>query len=269
MPPFIKEFTMKKITLFFIILCALFPIFVPAQDSITGREIMEHVYYRSEGDDRTSELTMTLTNARGDERIRRIIQYSLETGAMEKSIMFFQFPADVKDTSFMSWSYDEAGRDDDQWIYLPALKKVKRISSDSKSDYFMGSDFTYDDLGDRHPANDTHKVMRTENVDGEDCFVIESLPKEEEYQYSRTVSWVIKDKWIVLKKEFYDEDGDFLKSLLVNRYENIEGFWIILHSRMVNQQSGHSTDMELKNVQLNSGISDRLFSERYMKRGIK
>lgn len=240
-----------------------------AQDKTTGSEIMEKVYYRSEGDNRKSDLTMTLTNSRGDRRIRKIVQYSLNTETMEKSIMFFQFPADVKDTSFMSWSYDEAGRDDDQWIYLPALKKVKRISSDSKSDYFMGSDFTYDDLGDRHPVNDTHKILRTEMVDGENCHVVESIPKEEAYQYSRTVSWVIPEKWLVLKKEFYDEDGDFLKSLHVERYENIDGFWIILHSRMVNKQNGHSTDMELENVRLNSGVSSRLFSERYMRRGIK
>ena len=108
--------------------------------------------------------------------------------------MFFQSPADVRNTSFMNWSYDKAGKDDDQWIYLPALKKVKRISSDSKSDYFMGSDFTYDDLGDRKLEDDTHKLLREEALDGIDYYVVESVPVDEDYMYSKTITWINKSK---------------------------------------------------------------------------
>jgi len=111
---------------------------------MTAREIIEKVYNRPEGDDQTSNLTMTLENKSGKQRIRKIKQFTKDMGDVEKSIMFFQSPADVKNTSFMSWSYD-SDKSDDQWIYLPAIKKTKRISSDSKSDYFMGSDFTIDD----------------------------------------------------------------------------------------------------------------------------
>jgi outer membrane lipoprotein-sorting protein len=215
---------------------------IQAQENLTGQKIIENVYHRETGEDATSELTMTLINSRDDERVREIKQYSKDFGKEEKSIMFFQAPADVRNTSFMNWSYDEEGKDDDQWIYLPALKKVKRISSDSKSDYFMGSDFTYDDLGDRHPTEDTHKLLREEKLNGEDCYVVESIPKENNYMYSKTVVWVSKDKWIGLKKEFYDEDGDHLKN--------------------------HRTMMNLKEVKLNTGIDDNMFTERMMKRGI-
>jgi outer membrane lipoprotein-sorting protein len=239
-----------------------------AQEKLTGRQIIENVYYRPTGDDATSDLTMTLINSRGDERVREIQQFSKDYGKEEKSIMFFLSPADVRNTSFMNWSYDEEGKDDDQWIYLPALKKVKRISSDSKSDYFMGSDFTYDDLGDRHPSEDTHKLLREEKINGEDCYVVESIPKEEDYMYSKTVTWVSKDKWIGLKKEFYDEDGDHLKNLTVEKYDKIDGFWVILHSEMHNIQKDHKTIMKLKNVKLNTGIDDGMFTERMMKRGI-
>jgi outer membrane lipoprotein-sorting protein len=239
-----------------------------AQDNITGQEIIENVYNRDSGEDITSDLTMTLINSRGDTRVREIKQFGKDYGKEEKSIMFFLSPADVRNTSFMNWSYDEEGRDDDQWIYLPALKKVKRISSDSKSDYFMGSDFTYDDLGDRHPSEDTHKLMREEILDGENCYVVESIPKEEDYMYSKTVTWVIKDKWIGLKKEFYDEDGDHLKTLSVASYEKIDGYWTILNSNMHNIQKDHKTLMELKDVKINTGIEDRKFTERIMKRGL-
>jgi len=258
---------LTKILLITLMMSA-FGISMQAQEKITGREIIENVYNRETGEDATSDLTMTLRNSRGNERVREIKQFSKDFGKEEKSIMFFISPADVRNTSFMNWSYDEEGRDDDQWIYLPALKKVKRISSDSKNDYFMGSDFTYDDLGDRHPSEDTHKLLREEIINGEVCYVIESLPKEKGYMYSRTVTWIIKDKWIGLKKEFYDEDGDHLKTLSVEKYDKIDGYWIILQSVMHNVQKKHKTIMNLKNVEINIGIDEGKFTERIMKRGI-
>lgn len=235
---------------------------------LTGLQIIENVYNRSVGEDMTADLTMTLTNSVGDNRIREIKQFSKDFGNMEKKIMFFISPADIKNTSFMNWSYDEAGKDDDQWIYLPALKKTKRISSDSKGDYFMGSDFTYDDLGDRQPSQDTHKLLREEELNGEDCYVVESVSKDKDYMYSKTITWIIKDKWIGLKKEFYDEDEDLLKILKVNKYKDIGGFWIITNTEMKNEQKDHKTIMKLKNVKINTGIDDGKFSERIMTRGI-
>ncbi len=132
--------------------------------SLSGKQIIEKVYNRSGGDDQTSDLTMTLINKSGDQRVRKIKHFTKDLGDLEKSIMFFLSPADVKNTSFMNWTYD-SDQGDDQWIYLPALKKTKRISSDSKSDYFMGSDFTYDDLGDRKLDDDTHNLIGEEIID--------------------------------------------------------------------------------------------------------
>ncbi|MEA2031751.1 MAG: outer membrane lipoprotein-sorting protein [candidate division Zixibacteria bacterium] len=260
--------TIKKIQILIVVMIVALPVYSFAQEKITGLQIIENVYNRQTGNDMQSDLTMSLTNSRGDERVREIKQFIKEFDESEKKIMFFVLPADVRNTSFMNWSYDEVDKDDDQWIYLPALKKVKRISSDSKSDYFMGSDFTYDDLGDRKPTQDNHKLLREEKVDGEDCFVVESIPKDEEYMYSRTVSWIIKDKWIGMKKEFYDEDEEHLKTLIVKKYEKIKDYWIILHSQMHNVQKDHTTDMELENVIIDSGIPDRKFTERIMKRGL-
>jgi len=257
----------KGLAIALIIIAA--PFLALAQVEVTGLKIIENVYNRPVGDDMQGDLTMTLTNSRGENRVRKIKQFTKDLGKIEKKIMFFQYPADVRNTSFMTWGYDEAGKDDDQWIYLPALKKVKRMSSDSKSDYFMGSDFTYDDLGDRHPSDDVHKLLREETFEGNPCYVVESIPKDEEYMYSRTITWIIKDKWIGLKKEFYDEDGDLLKTLAVKKYEKISGFWIILHSQMHNIQKEHTTDMDLKNVKINSGIAVSKFTVRMMKRGIR
>ena len=254
-----------RITLTLAILGLLSPAALAAEPS--GLEVMTQVYERPTGTDQESDLTMTLINRSGSERVRKIHQFLRDFGAVEKKIMFFLSPADVRNTSFMNWSFDD-GRDDDQWIYLPALKKVKRISSDSKNDSFMGSDFTYDDLGDRHPTKDKHQILREETLDGESCYVVESTPKNSDYMYSRTVTWVIKDKWIGLKREFYDEDGDALKTLRVKSSKKIDGFWIIVHSEMHNTQKEHRTVMKLENVKVDKGVPESQFTERMMKRGL-
>ncbi len=235
---------------------------------LTGREIIDKVYNLPSGEDQTSDLTMTLINKSGSERVRKIKQFTKDFGDVEKSIMFFVAPADVKNTSFMNWTYDDPSKSDDQWIYLPALKKVKRISSDSKSDYFMGSDFTYDDLGDRKLDDDTHKLLREETIDGVDYYVVQSIPKDEDYMYSKTITWIRKDNFIGLKKEFYDEDGELLKILKIKEFKEISGFLVITHSEMENIQKNHRTTMKLDNIKINTGIPASKFSERMMMRGI-
>jgi len=238
-----------------------------AQD-LTGLEVIQNVYNRPTGNDMAGNLIMTIENSRGNQRVREIKQFVKSVKNGEKKIMFFLSPADVKNTSFMTWSYDEKGKSDDQWIYLPALKKVKRISSDSKGDYFMGSDFTYDDLGDRHPMDDTHTILREEVVNGEETIVIESVPKNEEYMYSRTVTWVIKDTWIGLKKEFYDEDDELLKILTVEGQKSFGDVIILTKVKMNNVQRNQFTIMEFSDVQIDTGIPNNKFTERMMKRGI-
>ncbi|RLD80030.1 MAG: hypothetical protein DRJ15_08025 [Bacteroidetes bacterium] len=168
----------------------------------------------------------------------------------------------------MNWTYDDESKSDDQWIYLPALKKVKRISSDSKSDYFMGSDFTYDDLGDRKLDDDAHQLIGEETIDGVDYYVVESTPKEEDYIYSKTKTWIRKDNFIGLKKKFYDEDEDLLKILKIKKVEEISGFLVITRSEMENVQNDHKTTMVLSDIEINTGISDSKFSERMMMRGM-
>lgn len=120
----------------------------------TGKEIAQRVKDRPDGDTRKTEMVMKLINKRGSVRERKLISYSIDVGKDKKDrklMMFFQYPGDVKGTGFLTWDYDEIGKDDDKWLYLPAMKKTRRISgSSAKKDYFMGSDFTYDDMGSRN-----------------------------------------------------------------------------------------------------------------------
>ncbi|MDY0199717.1 MAG: outer membrane lipoprotein-sorting protein [Tenuifilaceae bacterium] len=233
---------------------------------LTGQQVIEKVYNNPSGDDTQGNLSMTLTNNRGEQRERNLKQYIKDDGKVEKKIMYFLSPADVRNTSFMNWSYSD-GQSDNQWIYLPALKRVRRISSDSKSDYFMGSDFTFDDLGDRHPNQDSHKLLREETIDGKECYVVESTPKESGYIYSKTITWVMKDNYLGLKREFYDDRSTLLKVLTIKNYAKIDGFWTILETEMHNVQRDHKTTIKFTEVQKNKGIPDSRFTERSMTLG--
>ncbi len=246
---------------------SLFAFTPHAMGQLTGRQIMDKVYTNPAGDDTQGSMTMTLTNSRGEQRVRTLRQFIKDDGSTEKKIMFFITPADVKNTAFMNWSYSD-GRSDDQWIYLPALKRTKRISSDGKSDYFMGSDFTYDDLGDRHPDMDNHKLLREETIDGKSCYVIESSPKDEDYIYSKTVTWVMKENFLGLKREFYDDRNALLKVLSIQKFEKVDGFWTILETKMHNVQKDHTTVIKFTGVQKNRGIPDSKFTERSLTLGI-
>ncbi len=254
-------------TLKFSLIVSILAMSIGVNAQLTGREIVDKAYNLPTGDDITSTLTMTLINKSGQTRVRKIQQYTKDMGSIEKSIMFFLSPADVKNTSFMNWIYD-SDKADDQWIYLPALKKVKRISSDSKSDYFMGSDFTYDDLGDRKLDADIHKLLREETIDGKECYVVESVSKDEDYMYSKTITWINKDNFVGVKKEFYDEDEELLKTLTIKNVEKISGFWTITNSEMKNVQKNHKTTMELSEIKINTGVPSSKFTERMMMRGM-
>ena len=234
---------------------------------ISGKEVMEKVYNRDAGDNRQSNLKMILINKHGSERVRELKQLSASFAGVDKKIMFFISPKDVRGTSFMNWSYQD-GRADIQWIYLPALRKVRRISSESKSDYFMGSDFTYDDMGDRKLEDDKHRLLKTEEINGEFCYLVENIPVEKDSIYSKTITWVLKDKWIELKKEFYDQEGKLLKELRVEEYHGIDGILTVTKSEMENFQSDHKTQLIVSEVEYNSNIAESEFTERNMRTGL-
>lgn len=132
----------------------------------------------------------------------------------------------------------------------------------------MGSDFTYDDLGDRKLEADNHKLLREETMDGKECYVVESLSIDEDYMYSKTVVWVNKSNFIGVKKEFYDEDEDLLKVLDIKEVEKISDIWVITNSEMKNVQKNHRTTIILSSIQINTGMSASKFTERMMMRGL-
>ena len=189
----------------------------------------------------------------------------MDKDGVESKLMFFLSPSDVRNTSFLSFSYED-GRSDDQYIYLPALRRVKRIASDSKNDSFMGSDFTYDDMGSRHPDLDNHTVLRKETVNGVSTLVVESIAKGGE-DYPRTLSWVVDGEWFGLKKEFYLPNGTLAKTLTIDEYKAIDGIYVITDMTMRNLEENTSTRIQMEKVEFNQDFNDSFFSERQMKIG--
>jgi hypothetical protein len=237
------------------------------EKALSGQAIMSRVDDRPDGDDRKSVLTMTLINKSGRQRIREVESFSKDFGKDKKSVMVFEKPADVSGTAFLSWEYDDPTREDDKWLYMPAMKKVRRISGASKNEYFMGSDFTYDDMGDRNVEEDTHTLLGEENVDGHACWKIESIPVDPEDMYTRKLLWVCKAADMVIKAEYYDKDG-LIKIYKALDFRQQGGFWTLLRSEMDNVSRHHKTIMAVASVQYDSGLSDNLFRVATIQRGV-
>lgn len=234
----------------------------------TGKEIIQQVKDRPDGISRKSEMTMTLTNKRGRHRIRKVISYSIDIGKDKKSMMFFTYPGDVKGTGFLTWDYDQIGKDDDKWLYLPSLKKNRRISGKSaKKDYFMGTDFTYDDMGSRNVNEDIHKLLKEETINGHECWKIESISKDKRDIYSKKISWIRKDCLIPEKVDYYDRMGKIHRQLVFSKINKVEGFWIAQQLLMTNVQTKHKTLLEIFRPHYNIDIQENNFTVNTLEKG--
>ena len=216
--------------------------------------------------DVTAEMLMTLLNKQGESSIRKITLQNLEVdGDGDKSLTVFHEPKDVAGTSFLSFSH--ATIPDEQWIFLPALKKVKRISSSNKSGPFMGSEFAFEDLSSFEVAKYSYLFLREEQLDGMDCFVLELTPQYEHSGYKRLISWIDKAEYRIMKSDYYDRKDTLLKTLTFGGYEQyLDKFWRPATMSMVNHQNGKSTELVYNNYVFQSGLTDADFNKNKLKR---
>ena len=236
----------------------------------TAREIVQKILDRNDGDTRSMTIELKLTNKNGKTRVRKLVSYSMDIGKDKKTIMFFTYPGDVKGTSFLTWDYDDVNKEDDKWLYLPAMKRTRRISSGSaKKDYFMGTDFTYDDMGKRNIEEDTHKIIKeSETIDGHDCWQIEFIPKDKNEIYSKRLLWVRKDCLIPLKAEYYDKLGKLHRVLHIDNVKQVDGIWTFGHESMENVQRKHRTDIYLTDQHFNIDLDKGIFTVVRMEKGL-
>lgn len=216
--------------------------------------------------DSKADLTMLLKNRHGDESLRHIRIRTLEVeGDGDKSMSIFDRPFDVKGTAFLSYSH-KAGSDD-QWLYLPALKRVKRIASRNKSGSFMGSEFAYEDISSQEVEKYTYKYLRDEACGDRECFVIERYPVDKYSGYTRQVAWVDKQEYRPAKIVFYDRKNALLKTLIYKNYNQYLGrYWRAEQMFMENHQTGKTTLLTWDNYKFGNGFSTRDFDRNSLKR---
>ncbi len=243
--------------------------------AMSAHEIMQAVDDRDDGDNRVSDMKMVLIDKNGSQRVRTIRSYEKDKGEDSQRIMFFLSPADVKDTAFLTYDYDAYEKDDDQWLYLPALRKTKRIASSDKSGSFMGSDFNYSDMTRKNLDAYDFKLLKEDEVRGTKVWLIEALPKTrkeiEESGYTKSIAFVRQDNFVLVRAVHWVNEGNRLKYLDVSRLEQIDGIWTVLEMSMTTkkgQATLHKTEISFDNVKYNQDLSEQMFTIRRLEKGL-
>jgi hypothetical protein len=214
----------------------------------------------------TNNVKMILRNKHGKESIREIRSKTLEVeNDGDKSLTIFDRPRDVKGTALLSFTHKEGP--DDQWLYLPALKRVKRIASDNKSGPFMGSEFAYEDITSQEVEKYTYKFIKDDSLNGMDVFVFERYPVDKKSGYTRQIIWMDKDNYKERKIEYYDRKNALLKTLILDEYNlYLDKFYRTHNMYMENHQTGKSTRLLQNNYNFDVELSDRDFDKNSLKR---
>lgn len=227
-----------------------------------GLAIAREADRRADGfGDNASRLAMTLRSAEGKEALREMRYSSLEKpGDGDRSLIVFDTPKDVEGTALLTFSHKTA--DDDVWLYLPSLSRVKRIASNNKSGAFMGSEFAFEDIGSQEVEKFKYKYLRDETLDGMPCSVIEQVPTYANSGYTKQIVWHDQAEFRVQKIEYYDRKDTVLKTLRSSEYQKyLERYWQPGRMEMVNHQTGRSTTLLLQDYKFRNGYTERDFDQ--------
>jgi outer membrane lipoprotein-sorting protein len=220
-------------------------------------------YYQ--GDDGRASVKMTITSKQGQTRDREfnILRKDVTDGGDQMYFVYFKRPPDVRGMTYLVLKHTEPGKDDDRWLYLPALSLVKRIAASDKRTSFVGSDFLYEDVSGRSLEEDTHELIQTTDK----FYIVKNVPKQpDSVEFSYYTVSIDRKTFVPLKMEFYDKEGKLYRTIESKKVEVIQGFPTVVQSVVKNLQTGSETEMEFSNVKYNIGLKDSIFTERYLQR---
>ena len=259
---------MKKLFVAIVTVLLLMPAFNFAQ-KLSGRAVMEKVLNKTTWKDMKANIELILTNSRNDVRKREITMFNKKRRAnLSDMLMRFVKPADVRGVSFLL--IENKNSDDDRYLYLPALRRIKRIASSGKGGNFMSSDFTYYDIG-KPKLNDwKYKRLKDEIVNGHDSFQVECLPAtpkiKEETGYGKIIRWIRKDIFVTIKSVYFDSAMRKWKVLEVPQIKDIAGVWFQTDMIMKDIQNNHTSEMKFSNIKVNVNLPENFFTQRYLQR---
>ena len=264
----------------FVVFATWVGMFAPtlSADDPEARAIMERVDARDDGDNETADVNMILIDKKNQERVRKIGRFMKYKGEDKYRLMFFLHPADVKDTAFLTYDYDAPDKDDDQWLYLPALRKSKRIATVDKSGSFMGSDLNYSDMTSMDLEDydfSFYEKGKEGEVRDQKVWVIWSVPRSKdvihETGYEKSLLFVQQDIDMVVRAIRWDKDGGYLKYVDLRKIEKIDGIWVATDT-LVTKKKGkttvHKTILTLDNVKYNQELDYDIFTIRRMEKGL-
>ena len=243
-----------------------------AQSAVEIMERSQRAYYFA-GADAKGMLTLELIDRKGGtrRRVMTMLRRNQEQAGEQKYFIYFHEPGDVRRLTFMIWKYP--GREDDRWIYIPAVDLIRRIAADDKYSSFVGSDFSHEDVSGRNVSEDTHSVLREEMLGDRDTFVVESIPREPA-AFTRRVSWIDKGNFLPLRQEYYDAQeqlqrvftADIIEDITVGEGDERRIYPTVMKRTMKNIKTGHRTEVTVNSVTYDLGLEDADFSERRMRR---
>lgn len=235
---------------------------VPSVQTIVSKANVVAYY---QGNDGKAKVKMTITNKQGQKRNREfiILRKDVKDGGDQKYFVYFQKPADVRKMVYMVHKHTDPNKDDNRWLYLPALDLVKRVAAGDKRTSFVGSDFLYEDVSGRSLEEDTHEIIET----SEKLFVIKNVPKKPDaVKFSYYNVSIDRKTYVPLKMEYYDKDNKLYRIIESKKIEKIQEFWTVVKSVVTNLKTGNKTEMEFSDIKYNIKLSEDIFAERYLRR---
>jgi outer membrane lipoprotein-sorting protein len=243
----------------------------------TARELLDRARQLNDTtrkwSDRTQQLQIRIVDRRGGERNRRLaIYFKKYPEDRNRTLLFFESPPEVKGVGFLQWADPHAK--DEQWLYLPELKRVRQISAGAKHESFVGTDFSYDDLAiiseiiDWSESDARTALLRDESVDGKACQVIEFTPAGKDLTYGKILAWLTADDLTIVKFEMYDKQGRLEKELALSDFRDVGAIPTPFHMEMKNVQNGSHTVVDFTDVKYDTGMNDDRFTQRALEHGL-
>lgn len=245
-------------------------VFISVPNQFTALEIMERYVFQQKSATESAEVMMVLTNKAGKSHTRKL-QMTSRTAEDESEwkLIRFTFPSDIEGTGLLT--HEPLNGEDERWLYLPAMRKVRRISASEKADNFMGTDFSYEDLAEEELNHWRYQLLPTEQIDDRECYVIEATPFTKQEQqasgYSKKILWIDMLHFVLIQAKYFDKKGELSKAYAASNIKEIDSKFRAHTLIMENLKTGHSTTLTMEQISLNQPAEARLFTLRHLERG--